>query len=221
MDRFAEKYYPMSPYQYGANNPVINIDINGDSIRVYTETTSNHGLGHVWISIGEGDNLTVYTYGRYDGTNKGIYGSSNSLSNGPGVLVKLDGEAAKVYIDKKASSTKMSVFTVTDIKDEQVARVLNSKFASSNHLPSNPNGEYYNSPSAHIVDEYDLLNNNCATTISDALNAAGSSVLQDFIKLPSRNMGMWKSAPVFRRYNTPSGIQSHFIGKFSYNEKNK
>ena len=31
-DRFAEKYYPMSPYQYGANNPVCNIDINGDSI---------------------------------------------------------------------------------------------------------------------------------------------------------------------------------------------
>ncbi|WP_349834243.1 RHS repeat domain-containing protein, partial [Bacteroides intestinalis] len=32
MDRFAEKYYSMSPYQYGANNPVGNIDINGDSI---------------------------------------------------------------------------------------------------------------------------------------------------------------------------------------------
>ena len=31
-DRFAEKYYSMSPYQYGANNPVSNIDINGDSI---------------------------------------------------------------------------------------------------------------------------------------------------------------------------------------------
>ena len=31
-DRFAEKYYSMSPYQYGANNPVGNIDVNGDSI---------------------------------------------------------------------------------------------------------------------------------------------------------------------------------------------
>nr|MCB6593065.1 RHS repeat-associated core domain-containing protein [Bacteroides cellulosilyticus] len=31
MDRFAEKYYSMSPYQYGGNNPVGNIDVNGDS----------------------------------------------------------------------------------------------------------------------------------------------------------------------------------------------
>ena len=31
-DRFAEKYYAMSPYQHGANNPVKNVDVNGDSI---------------------------------------------------------------------------------------------------------------------------------------------------------------------------------------------
>ncbi len=31
-DRFSEKYVSLSPYQYGANNPVNNIEINGDSI---------------------------------------------------------------------------------------------------------------------------------------------------------------------------------------------
>lgn len=31
-DRFAEKYHSMSPYQYGANNPANNIDVNGDTI---------------------------------------------------------------------------------------------------------------------------------------------------------------------------------------------
>uniref|UniRef100_UPI00258B8CD9 RHS repeat-associated core domain-containing protein n=1 Tax=uncultured Bacteroides sp. TaxID=162156 RepID=UPI00258B8CD9 len=31
-DRFAEKYYSMSSYQYGRNNPIGNIDVNGDSI---------------------------------------------------------------------------------------------------------------------------------------------------------------------------------------------
>ena len=31
-DRFAEKYYPMSPYQYAANCPMRNIDVNDDSI---------------------------------------------------------------------------------------------------------------------------------------------------------------------------------------------
>ena len=33
-DRFAEKYYAMSPYQYGANNPTNVIDINGDSLYI-------------------------------------------------------------------------------------------------------------------------------------------------------------------------------------------
>ena len=31
-DRFAEKYYSMSPYQYAANNPINYVDVNGDSI---------------------------------------------------------------------------------------------------------------------------------------------------------------------------------------------
>jgi RHS repeat-associated protein len=33
-DRFAEKYMSMSVYQYGANDPIKNIDVNGDSIWV-------------------------------------------------------------------------------------------------------------------------------------------------------------------------------------------
>ena len=32
VDRFAEKYYNFSPYQYAANNPIRYIDVNGDSI---------------------------------------------------------------------------------------------------------------------------------------------------------------------------------------------
>ena len=99
-DRFAEKYYSMSPYQYGANSPVVNIDVNGDSIRICTETQS---FGHTWISVGEGSNMTVYSYGRYNGTNKGPDRSSNSLGNGSGVLLKLMGDEAKAYNDKKGS----------------------------------------------------------------------------------------------------------------------
>jgi RHS repeat-associated protein len=33
-DRFAEKYFDFSPYQYAANNPICNIDVNGDSVNV-------------------------------------------------------------------------------------------------------------------------------------------------------------------------------------------
>jgi RHS repeat-associated protein len=33
-DAFAEKYYPLTSYQYGANNPIKFIDVNGDSINL-------------------------------------------------------------------------------------------------------------------------------------------------------------------------------------------
>ena len=156
-DAYAEKYPAMSPYQYGANNPVCNIDINGDSVRVYTETTSNYGLGHAWISAGEGDDMIVYTYGRYDGTNKGPNGSFNSLANGPGVLARFKGEEALSYNKEKSQSTEVSIFTILDISDSELINVLDKKFYSSNKRPSNPNMEYYDSPNARVVDQYNIF----------------------------------------------------------------
>jgi RHS repeat-associated protein len=46
IDAFADKYYEMTPYQYGANNPIKYIDINGDSLMlfkngVYVTTVDN------------------------------------------------------------------------------------------------------------------------------------------------------------------------------------
>jgi RHS repeat-associated protein len=38
-DRYADKYHSLSPYQYAANNPITNIDINGDSVWVTTAHT--------------------------------------------------------------------------------------------------------------------------------------------------------------------------------------
>jgi RHS repeat-associated protein len=33
-DRFADKYFTLTPYQYGANNPILFVDVNGDSLIV-------------------------------------------------------------------------------------------------------------------------------------------------------------------------------------------
>ena len=43
-DAYAEKYYDMSPFQYAANNPIANIDINGDSIWFTTQYNNNNEL---------------------------------------------------------------------------------------------------------------------------------------------------------------------------------
>ena len=44
IDRYSEKYYTLSPFQYGVNSPTNNIDINGDSIAVL-----NHGAKTIYI----------------------------------------------------------------------------------------------------------------------------------------------------------------------------
>ena len=55
-DRFADKYHPLTPYQYAANNPANLIDINGDSI---------------WVSLGQDQQVYYNSGGLYnsDGTN--------------------------------------------------------------------------------------------------------------------------------------------------------
>ena len=206
-DRFAEKYYSMSPYQYGANSPVGNIDVNGDSIRVYTETQS---FGHTWISVGEGSNMTVYSYGRYNGTNKGPDRSSNSLGNGSGVLLKLMGDEAKAYNDKKAAGG-MSVFVVTDVADEKVANILDEKFNMSTTMPDNPKSDYYNSSSARIIDEYKLTSNNCTTMVYDVLNKSGSNALKGTRLQQTSNLGTWTTIPIVNRFVLPISMQNHLV----------
>lgn len=72
--------------------------------------------------------MIVYTYGRYDGTNKGADGSSNSIANASGVLVKLTGEEALQYNADKSVKTEVSVFTVTDVPDAKLVVIMDEKF---------------------------------------------------------------------------------------------
>lgn len=77
-DRFAEKYFSLTSYQYGANNPTLYIDVNGDSLSVTGNQTAvdkynaivNAGLGGFYTtkvdkkglvtleSTGEKDDMT-------------------------------------------------------------------------------------------------------------------------------------------------------------------
>jgi RHS repeat-associated protein len=68
IDRFSEKYVSMNPYQYGANNPIKFIDVNGDSLRFYGSTEDlkqvsqvlNNGINKTDVfSIGEDGKLNI------------------------------------------------------------------------------------------------------------------------------------------------------------------
>ena len=54
-DRFSEKYHSLSPYQYGANNPVNTIDINGDSLLIVTPAA----IEAIYNGLQDGSNIKM------------------------------------------------------------------------------------------------------------------------------------------------------------------
>jgi RHS repeat-associated protein len=98
-DRFAEKYYSLTPYQYGANNPINNIDVNGDSIFVQvmvnaeTREMQNYYYGQVgdkWGLVGSDGKL-------YSGSNEfagQISGALDEIRTGGDFGAKFVGDAA-------------------------------------------------------------------------------------------------------------------------------
>ena len=71
-DRFTEKYAHVSGYQFALNNPVLNLEINGDSIVVLSAPKGAHGAGHAAVLIG--NDKTGWKLYSKNGTN----GSSGS-----------------------------------------------------------------------------------------------------------------------------------------------
>ena len=211
-DRFAEKYSSMSIYQYGANNPANNIDVNGDSVRVHVETKD---FGHSWISVGEGNNRVVYSYGRFNGTYKGQKSihSSNSAGNGDGVLLRMAGEEANNYMSEK-EALSMSSFVITDIEDSKTLRVLDEIFYSSKKMPDNSDSKYFNNPSAHIIDSYKLTSNNCTTFVSDVLNQAGSNALESIAIQQTSTFGTYRAFSVKERFIVPASFK-RFLNQIS------
>ncbi len=72
-DSFSEKYLSLNPYQYTANNPILFVDINGDSIRIakgkkeLTYTINSDGSSSVLNAKGEVYNGKKNKKGQYKG----------------------------------------------------------------------------------------------------------------------------------------------------------
>ena len=81
-DAFAEKYISMTPYQYGANNPVLFIDINGDSIMIRNgkENIMYRDGSLFWAGTNKSyDGKAMRTNGKKAGQLKGFVGNGKYL----------------------------------------------------------------------------------------------------------------------------------------------
>jgi RHS repeat-associated protein len=164
IDPLCEKYYWISPYAYCLNNPVKYIDFDGKVPRIYVEII---GVGHTFITTGEGKNTTVYTYGRYGGLDKDKSSSGNFAPTGEGVLVVMKGADALEYIAHEVLGKKAAIYEVKNGSDEKIDAHFNNMFESSDQKPSE--GKYQNKNNAKVVDTYDLLDNNCTTKTTEAI----------------------------------------------------
>lgn len=58
----------------------------------------------------------------------------------------------------------------SDVKDTDIMNIANALFDNSEQLPSEKSKRYANEQTAHIINDYSLLNNNCTTFVSDLIN---------------------------------------------------
>ena len=166
MDKLAEKYNSINPYVYSINNPIKNLDLDGLKPRIYIET---NGLGHTFVTIGEGRNTIVYTYGRY-----GALGSSGSILHqftptGEGVLIRKTGKQAINYIQKKLEDGNLSVYTLEKGSDKDVASFFDRMW-NCGTIPTNNKKNSKNDPEAKVVDKYSIFENNCTTKAIEGVN---------------------------------------------------
>ena len=208
VDPLAEKYYPMSPYGYCLNNPIKFIDADGRLPRIYIE---RKGFGHAFVTVGNGDNTIVYTYGRYGELGKDKSSARNTSPTGEGVLIKLTGRDAISFIQDQMLANEAVGYEFTKGSDELVSKHFDKQLDNSNKIPQK--GKYAGKENAKVIDEYNLFINNCATT---SIKGIQEGVKKDLDLKDSK-----APASLGDRLKVMSKEDEHSIRRITYNEIKK
>jgi hypothetical protein len=107
IDRFAEKYYDMAPYQYAANNPILFIDVNGDSINVALIQRYDAANGTNYLQQITND-LTAQTGLTYTVTASGQMVYQTDASGNPVVATTTDAAGNTVQVGSQEARTIMT-----------------------------------------------------------------------------------------------------------------
>ena len=169
-DPKAADYPSFSPYTHCAANPLRFTDPTGERPIVYIETNS---WGHVFLSTGEGASLTVYTYGRYGNTWKNI--PSVGSTAGEGILIRLKGNDAQRFINDEDKRFGLNAFAFEQDKDAEINAYFDNILQEKSADPSNKR-DVKNIGKGIVIDEYNVVNNNCVTTSLNAIQAVGIDV---------------------------------------------
>ena len=177
-DPLSEKYYGTSPYAFCNNNPVNFVDPDGQTPRLYIQKS---GIGHAFVTVGEGRNTIVYTYGRYGALNESSGSDSGVLTpKGEGVLLRLTGDSAEDYLSSVQKEGYFDIFQINEADDSTVSSFYDEKF-SAGSSPTEPTKSSFNNPNARVINTYSLFNNNCVTTSLEGINSSSKVIDTDII----------------------------------------
>ena len=182
-DRFAEKYPSLSPYQYGVNNPVKNIDVNGDSIVVLNYTEGQH---MALLIQDESKQWRYYSF------------------NGDKIYNHTDGSSGGGPVDNKGESVW---FTPQDFMNDNYNRRTTNEDIENGIVNGYGYKEGYLIPTSSEQDKiisqtfiktveqgYSLTENQCSMAVQKALNAVGikTKLLRYYYPIGSIGRGFYK-----------------------------
>ncbi|WP_168771470.1 M91 family zinc metallopeptidase [Chitinophaga ginsengisegetis] len=138
-DAYAEKYNTMSPYQYGANNPINNVDINGDSVFVTTGAgqrlhygyTSGGGYGFYSTGVDAESGLPVEN--RYQGGDKFVEQASAAIGR-----IGMSGKEGRGLVDELSTSNNKFSLESGNGVNNFVANGTQAAGAYAAHLSADP-----------------------------------------------------------------------------------
>ncbi|MDP3462864.1 MAG: RHS repeat-associated core domain-containing protein [Bacteroidales bacterium] len=173
VDPLAEKYSAWSPYVYVLNNPVVLTDPDGLTPRIYVDT---QGLtGHSFVTVGEGKNTVVYSYGRYAELGKDKSSARSTTPTGEGVLIRLTGKDAQSFIKNQMINNEARAYEFSQADDNKVAEYFENQFNTNDKIPAT--GPYQDDPNARVVDTYNLFENNCTTKSTEAIKVGSDGAV--------------------------------------------
>lgn len=198
IDRFADKYPSFTPYHYAANNPLLYIDINGDSIQVNAMPPQLQYDAISSVSRATGIPLYVTSTGMLAPTpTLTVFGKTVQLASAYGTPAGGSQEAASFLNYAMSNSTTVNVIGTNVLGSQaggQLVRLNSSQIESFiNGTPADLNRETmgYGIVFLHELTHTDLGQSyhNSSTPLVDPSSGTGTGFVVDYMNRIRAQLG--------------------------------